>query len=124
MDNNGTDAAYGFNNGIDINLKYGNYLNITIQNNNITMGANGTAVDPQNASVIAIKARNDGSYSAIPATLTGVAIKNNLITGPKNGIRFGEIGVINNGPSNVTVELTTSRSPLATKQLYAAPTTM
>jgi hypothetical protein len=105
MDNNGTDAAYGFNNGIDINLKYGNYSNITIQNCDITnSGVNGTATDPQNASVIAVKARNDGSYSAIPATLTGVTIKNNLITGPKNGIRFGEIGVINNGPSNVTVE--------------------
>jgi nitrous oxidase accessory protein NosD len=106
MDNNGMDAAYGFNNGIDINLKHDNYSNITIQNCDITnSGANGTATDPQNAAVIAIKARDDApSYSSIPATLTNVLVKNNRITGPQNGIRFGEFGKINEGPSNVTVE--------------------
>ncbi|HZV69056.1 MAG TPA: autotransporter-associated beta strand repeat-containing protein [Saprospiraceae bacterium] len=106
MSNNGTDPTYGFNNGIDINLKYASYSNITIQNSDITTsGANGTATDPQNAAVIAVKARDDSpSYNTIPASLTNVLIKNNHITGPQNGIRFGEFGKINNTPSNVTIE--------------------
>lgn len=106
MDNNGTDAAYGFNNGIDINLKYDDYSNITIKDCDITnSGAAGTATDPENPAAIAIKARDDASsYNTIPASLSGVTIKNNLITGPQNGIRFGEFGKVNNGPSNVTLE--------------------
>jgi hypothetical protein len=106
MDNNGTDAAYGFNNGIDINLKYDDYSSITIKDCDITnSGATGTAADLENPAAIAIKARDDASsYNTIPATLTGVTIKNNKITGPRNGIRFGEFGKINNTPSNVTIE--------------------
>ena len=106
MDNNGTDVAYGFNNGIDINLKYDDYSNITIQNCDITnSGANGTATDPEDASAIAVKARDDSpSYDSNPATLTNVTIKNNHITGPMNGVRFGEFTKINNTPSAVTVQ--------------------
>jgi len=106
MANNGTDAAYGFNNGIDINLKYDDYANITIQNCDITnSGYTGTSTDPQNPAAIAIKARDDAnSYNTNPATLIGVNITNNRISGPQNGIRFGEFGKINNTPSNVTVE--------------------
>ena len=106
MNNNGTDSAYDLNNGIDINLKYGNYANITIQNSDITnSGVNGTASDAQSATAIAIKARDDSpSYNANPATLTGVLLKNNRITGPQNGIRFGEFGKTNATPTNVTLE--------------------
>ncbi|MCE7926486.1 MAG: HYR domain-containing protein, partial [Haliscomenobacteraceae bacterium CHB4] len=106
MDNNGTDATYGFNNGIDINLKYDDYSNITIKDCDITnSGATGTAADPQNPAAIAIKARDDSpSYNGNPATLDNVLIKNNLITGPRNGIRFGEFGTTNATPTNVTVE--------------------
>ncbi|MEZ4690476.1 MAG: hypothetical protein R3A12_09955 [Ignavibacteria bacterium] len=44
MNNSGTDAAYGFNNRIDVNLKYGTYSNIVIQNSSITnCGSNGTS---------------------------------------------------------------------------------
>ncbi|MBK9109243.1 MAG: HYR domain-containing protein [Saprospiraceae bacterium] len=106
MDNNGTDATYGFNNGIDINLKYGSYSNITIKDCDITnSGVTGTAIDPQNPAVIAIKARDDApSYNSIPASLSNVIIKNNKITGPQNAIRIGEFGKINATPSNVTIE--------------------
>ncbi|MFZ1424399.1 MAG: HYR domain-containing protein, partial [Saprospiraceae bacterium] len=106
MDNNGTDATYGFNNGIDINLKYSSYSNITIQNCDITnSGVLGVAADPQNPAVIAIKARDDApSYNTIPASLSNVIIKNNKITGPRNGIRIGEFGKINATPTNVTIE--------------------
>ncbi|MBL0108788.1 MAG: right-handed parallel beta-helix repeat-containing protein, partial [Ignavibacteria bacterium] len=51
IDNCGTDATYGFNNGIDINLKYDSYSNITIQNCSITnSGVMGTATDVNNPS--------------------------------------------------------------------------
>jgi hypothetical protein len=106
MNNSGTDVGYGFNNGIDINLKYAAYSNITIQNSEFTnCGVTGTATDPQNPAVIAIKARDDASsYNTNPASLANVLVKNNVISGPRNGIRFGEFGKINAGPSNVTVE--------------------
>ena len=106
MDNNGTDATYGFNNGIDINLKYTSYSNITIKECDITNSGNtGTATDPQNPAVIAIKARDDApSYNTQPASLNNVTIINNRITGPQNGIRIGEFGKINNTPTNLTIE--------------------
>ena len=117
MNNNGTDATYNNNNGIDINLKYSAYANITIQNCDITnSGVNGTATDPDAAAAVTIKARDDApSYSAIPASLTSVIVANNRITGPKNGIRFGEYGKINNGPSNVTVQENDLSFPFANK---------
>jgi VCBS repeat-containing protein len=106
MDNNGTDATYGFNNGIDINLKYTSYSNITIKECDITNSGNtGTATDPQNPAAIAIKARDDASsYNTQPATLNNVSILNNKITGPQNGIRIGEFGKINNTPTNLKIE--------------------
>ncbi|MEI6750793.1 MAG: right-handed parallel beta-helix repeat-containing protein, partial [Bacteroidota bacterium] len=104
MNNSGSDASYGFNTGIDINLKYGNYSNITLKNSEITnCGATGTAIALDNPIAIAIKARDDGSYAGNPATLNNVNVLNNIISGPNNGIRFGEFGKINAGPTNVTV---------------------
>jgi hypothetical protein len=105
IDNSGTDAAYGFNNGIDINLKNGVYTNIIIQNSSVTnCGSTGTAGDVNNPSAIAIKARDDGPvYSLNPATLTGFTLKNCFVTGPNNGLRFGEFNVTNNSPTGNTV---------------------
>ena len=104
MNNSGYDPAYGFNTGIDINLKYGTYTNITLQNSEITnCGTIGTAVALDNPAAVAIKARDDGGYSGNPATLSNVNVKNNIISGPRNGIRFGEFGTTNNGPTNVIV---------------------
>ncbi|MFZ1704188.1 MAG: right-handed parallel beta-helix repeat-containing protein [Saprospiraceae bacterium] len=104
MDNSGTDATYGFNNGIDINLKYGAYSNITIKNCEITnCGETGIAADPENPAAITIKARDDAPYNGNPATLSGMILENNLITGPRNGIRFGEFGKISAGATNVSL---------------------
>ncbi|MBV6477796.1 MAG: hypothetical protein HGGPFJEG_00540 [Ignavibacteria bacterium] len=105
MDSSGTDATYGFNNGIDINLKYDSYTDITIQNCSITnCGFNGTATNPDNPSAVTIKARDDSpSYSSDPATLSTVAFKNNFVSGPRNGLRFGEFDKVNNTPSGITV---------------------
>ncbi len=106
MNASGIDPAYNNNAGIDINLKYANYANDTIQNCDITnSGVYGTATDAEQTAAMMIKARNDGvTYGPNPATLSGVIVKNNRITGPQNGIRFGEFGVVNTGPSNVTLE--------------------
>jgi len=105
MDNCGTDAAYGFNNGIDINLKYDSYSNITIQNCSITnSGSMGTATDVNNPAALAIKARDDSpSYNSDPATLTGFTLKNCFVSGPVNGLRFGEFNKVNNSPTGNTV---------------------
>ncbi|MBK7446095.1 MAG: right-handed parallel beta-helix repeat-containing protein [Ignavibacteria bacterium] len=105
IDNCGTDAAYGFNNGIDINLKYDSYSNITIQNCSITnSGVMGTATDVNNPSALAIKARDDSpSYNTDPATLTGFTLKNCFVSGPVNGLRFGEFNKTNNSPTGNTV---------------------
>jgi hypothetical protein len=107
MNNSGTDVAYGFNTGIDINLKYGSYSNISIINSTFNgCGATGTAADVQNPVVIAVKARDDApSYNSNPATLDNVDIKNNFISGPANGIRLGEFGKINNSPTNVEINV-------------------
>lgn len=106
MDNNGTDALYDNNASIDINLKFDDYKNITIQNCDITnSGVTGTAANPETPVAIGIKARDDGgSYGPNPATLDTVQLINNLITGPQNGIRFGEYGTTNATPTNVTLE--------------------
>lgn len=119
MNNSGTDVAYGFNNGIDINLKYAAYANITIQNSEFTScGVTGTASDPENPAVLAIKARDDApSYNANPASLSNVLLKNNLISGYRNGVRFGEFGKINAGPSGVTLEGNHLGGPYAHKSL-------
>lgn len=104
MNLSGTDPNYGNNNGININLKYGSYSNITIKNSTITnCGVKGTATLAEHPSAIAICARDDGGYASNPATLNNVWVLNNYVTGPENGIRFGESGKVNASPTNVTV---------------------
>ena len=104
MSDAGVDPTYGFNNGIDINLKYGTYSNIVLKDSEITgCGVTGIATAFDNPAAVAIKARDDGSYSGNPAILTQVIIQNNIISGPQNGLRFGEFGKVNSGPSGVTL---------------------
>ncbi len=96
-----------FGNGIDINLKYGNYSNIAISDFTFTdvgssAGVDGLPLDFGGA--IVIKARDDApSYVSNPATLDGVTIENGTIDGTSHGIRIGEPGKANNGPTNVVV---------------------
>ncbi|MCE9586299.1 peptidoglycan-binding protein [Candidatus Uhrbacteria bacterium] len=101
----GTDATYGFNAGIDINLKWSAYSNITIKDSTITgSGLMGTASNPLFPSSITIKARDDASsYNSTPASLTGVTVDNVTVSGGVVGIRFGEAGKVNLGPSSTTV---------------------
>jgi parallel beta-helix repeat protein len=118
MSDAGVDPTYGFNNGIDINLKYGTYSNIVLKDSEITgCGVTGIATAPDNPAAIAIKARDDGSYSGNPATLTLVSIQNNIISGPQNGLRFGEFGKVNTGPSDVTLSNNDFSAAFANKAL-------
>jgi VCBS repeat-containing protein len=101
----GTVGEFGI--GIELNLKYGDYEDIVIEDftltnvghsygNDTTPGAFGAA--------ISIKARDDGpSYNGDPATLTGVTIQNGTIDGTSTGVRIGEPGKSNAGPSDVQV---------------------
>ena len=87
--------------GFDINLKAGAYQNLTFINNTITNNGLGGAKEGVG---ITVKARDDGApYGAFPATLSNVSIESSLVAGNERGIRFGEPGKNNAGPTGVTV---------------------
>jgi hypothetical protein len=105
------------NAGIDINLKYLDFTNITIQNSEIrdsgryVMNLNGNPALPDASGAITIKARDDASgYQNNPATLTGLTLTGNTIvntitTGPRTevGIRLGEAGKVNTTPTGLDI---------------------
>ncbi len=65
-------------NGINLNLKNGNYSGITIENSSFDSDGTGTAT----GSAITIDGRNDApSYNGVPATISAVALLNNVFTG-------------------------------------------
>ncbi|MEX1995451.1 MAG: right-handed parallel beta-helix repeat-containing protein [Candidatus Saccharimonadales bacterium] len=103
--NSGIAAGYGFNAGIDINLKWSTYSNIEILNSTVTgSGLMGSATNQLFPVGITIKARNDApSYVSPAATLNGVTISNVTVSGGVNGLRFGEPGKNNVGPTGVIV---------------------
>ncbi|MBN9348913.1 MAG: hypothetical protein J0I48_22375, partial [Devosia sp.] len=115
---NGPAGAGG--NGINLNLKYGNYSNIQITHftlNNV--GASDRdgldLVGHPNGGAIVIAARDDGSYAGDPATLSNVTVANGQITGTTStAIHVGEPGRDNAGPAvtvnNVTITAITELS--------------
>lgn len=87
--------------GVDVNLKAGAYQNLTFADNTIVNNGLGGAKEGVG---LAIKARDDGAtYGAFPATLNTVSIQDGLVAGNERGIRFGEPGKNNAGPTNVQV---------------------
>ncbi|MFG0266793.1 MAG: beta strand repeat-containing protein [Rhodopirellula sp. JB055] len=101
VDQSGTGDASGA--GIDINLKYGTYTNIDIIGSSITNSGTG---GPINGAGLTIKARgtgNDPSYASNPATLTDVLIDGTTIDGNQHGVRIGEPGKDNTGPTSVVL---------------------
>lgn len=60
--------------GIDINLKYGDYQNITLDGTKVRTSATGAG-----GNAITVKARDDNSYAGSPATLTNLNIINSDI---------------------------------------------
>ena len=112
----------GFNTGIDINLKYGDYQNITIRDSVVANVSEGNPSDPSFAAGIAIKARgssdDDSSYTSSPATLDGVTIENVTVKDSFNGLRFGEVGVdYNNNPGGAT-DVTVTNSTFQNNERY------
>ncbi len=99
VDGSGTEGAWAA--GIDINLKYGSYSNIVIENSTITRSGTGDAV---NGVALAVKARDDGGYGGSKAaTLASVTIRNNVVEDNQAGIRLGEPGKDNAGPTDVLI---------------------
>ena len=82
--------------GIDVNLKFNTYTgNLTVSDFAFTDVGASTGVDPTgdgNAAAIAIKGRDDPSYAANPADVSGlnVTVKDGTIDGTSTGIRAGE----------------------------------
>lgn len=92
------DGAHAMSSAVDINLKYGNYENITIQD--CYFEGNGAGL----GGALLIKARDDGSYANTPATLTGVTITGCTFTDNNRDIVFGEPMKNNVGPTDVTID--------------------
>jgi len=90
--------------GLDVNLKYKAYQNISIRNSRIIN--NGSGNTNNRGTGIYIKARDDSpSYSTYPATLKNVTIENTEVSGSHIGIGIGEFGTNSiSSPSNVIVQ--------------------
>lgn len=87
--------------GIDINLKNGEYKDISVT------GCEFTGNGANNGGALMIKARgtgNDGSYVNNPATLDGVIISGCTFSGNNKDIVLGEVGKENESPTNVTID--------------------
>lgn len=98
VNSSGTSGSYG--SGFNVNEKYGTYHSITVKNSTVSNSGTG---DTTNGTGFDIEARDDGGYSSNPATLDGVSLSNNTVTGNQIGIRVGEPGKNNAGPTNVVV---------------------
>ena len=98
-----SDSAYTWSAAIDINLKYGDYSNILIQDCTFT----DCAVGALEGVAVCVKARGTGTdtgYASRPATLDGVTITGCTITGSERGIRLGEPGKTGmTGPTGVVI---------------------
>ena len=98
--NPGTNLAEYNSAGFDINLKDGAYSNLQF----INMTATSNGLKAKDGAALMIKARDDGAtYGVYPATLDSVLISGGSFTGNERGIRFGEPGKTNSGPTNVVI---------------------
>ncbi|MFZ7130906.1 MAG: DNRLRE domain-containing protein [Eubacteriales bacterium] len=95
VDSSGTAGAFAA--GIDINLKQGNYQNVTIIDSTVTNSGNG---DPVNGANAVIKGRDDGGNNGF---LNNVMIIDSIFSDGPVGIRFGETGQNNTTPTNASV---------------------
>lgn len=118
VENTSTTDSYfniAWNAGIDINLK-GEEAYQDLIFNNLTVTGNG--VGSKEGVGLAIKARSDGAtYGAHPATLNNVQINGGTFTGNERGIRIGEPGKNNPGPTGVVITGATIRNNLKTYNL-------
>jgi hypothetical protein len=98
------DWADTTNSGIDINLEYGSYQNITLTN----VKAAGNGIGSSSGAGLSVKARgsgNDPAYASVPATLSHVVIDGGTFTGNNvSDLRFGETGKANSSPTDISVK--------------------
>jgi hypothetical protein len=92
--------------GFDINLKAGTYQNLSFVSSVFANNALGGAKEGVGLAVKERGSGNDPSYGAFPATLSVVTVSGSLVSGNERGIRFGEPGKNNTGPTNVAVHNT------------------
>lgn len=103
----GNDPVYANPNGINLNLKYADFSNITIQNSTFTRCG---LTEKQNAACLYIEGRADNAYATNPATLTNVNIVNCLIDESTRGLVEGkstDVNVIQTQIYNCTKGVTT-----------------
>lgn len=96
-----------FGNGIDLNLKWGEFSGIVIEQFEfVDVGLSTGAGSPHaGGGAIAVKAREDGSYAGDPASYEGeLIIRDGDIKGTSTGIRVGEPGVEGLSGIDVRVE--------------------
>ncbi|MGE5251429.1 MAG: hypothetical protein ACM3QS_14600, partial [Bacteroidota bacterium] len=90
-----------FEAGVDLNLKAGTYQNLSFIRPIVTNNALGGAREGVG---LAVKARDDGAtYGPFPATLNNVQVLSGTFAGNERGIRAGEPGKNNAGPTNVGI---------------------
>lgn len=122
VDDSGTDnVSWPPSNGVDINLKWSAYTNITIQNSDFINSGHYAATPLGDLSgAVVIKARDDdppsgSNYTTPPASLDGLFVLNNTFTSNEPtslvGLRLGEplptgssTDNINEGPTGVVIE--------------------
>ncbi|RJE73144.1 T9SS type A sorting domain-containing protein [Reichenbachiella sp. MSK19-1] len=123
--NSGTRSDNAYNNGIDINLKWQTYSDITIRNSRImdcgAIGPNDIDTAPENrrTTAVTIKARTDaGSYSGSPASLNNVTLDGVIIDGLVGDLRFGEMGKTDNTGIDMS-SVSISHCSFANDDVYA-----
>ena len=89
--------------GVDINLKAGTYSNLTFEDCDITNNALGGAKEGVGLTVKGRGTGSDPSYAAYPAIVDNIRITGCNVTNNERGLRFGEPGKNNTGPTNVEV---------------------
>lgn len=105
--NNANSSDYNFGSGMEINLKWKAYTNITIRNSIFTNNGNGSL----HGAGLAIKARDDApSYSSPAAALAGVLVEDCAFSDNERHLVTGEPGKVNAGPTEVVVRRTTFRN--------------
>lgn len=95
--------AIASNAGIDVNLKHGNYQNITFKNLIVT----GNGVGSTNGAGLTVKARGtgtDSSYSSPIATLDFVFVYGGTFSGNNYDMMFGEPGKGNTQPASIRIK--------------------
>ncbi len=84
VSNSGTSGAYAA--GIDVNLKYASYSNLTFSNLTVTNCGTG---DLTNGTGLTVKGRNDGTYAPNPGSLTTLNVIGGTYTGCPANLSIG-----------------------------------